>query len=324
MVPQDNEFSNRTIYGVESAALRYTWAGFLFFVIVSSLIGDTAILIASIKYRAFKLHKIIIVIIQHIAVCDLMVSVVDVFPNFASLLANKQVFGDFLCYISPYPRFYLTVASVLLICTMTTSKLFTLKYPIRSRVISLKQMHLICTVCWVVSFIVPVIFICIDWHDVYFSFRIYQCSYGYSADVYRKLKPILVALFIFLPTCVVVTTTVLVLIIAKRVASRNRGSLKWQGITTTVLTATIYCVSVLPVFLYAAGEGKVGGEKSSSFFHTYFYRIANLFLSLNTISNFYIYSLTVDSFRRFVRSPSHYRHSVNSSDIIRHGETLFL
>ena len=66
-------FSNHTLYGIYSDAVRYLWAGYFVFVLLSSLIGDTTILIASIKYRAFKLHKVVVVIIQHIAVCDLLV-----------------------------------------------------------------------------------------------------------------------------------------------------------------------------------------------------------------------------------------------------------
>ena len=59
---QDHHLSNKTIYGIDAA--RYTWAGYFLFVIISSLIGDTTILIASIRYKAFKLHKVTVTIIQ--------------------------------------------------------------------------------------------------------------------------------------------------------------------------------------------------------------------------------------------------------------------
>ena len=56
----DSEFSNKTEYGIETAAQRYTWAGYYLFVILSSLIGDTTILVASIKFRAIKLHRVLV------------------------------------------------------------------------------------------------------------------------------------------------------------------------------------------------------------------------------------------------------------------------
>ena len=44
--------------------LRHAWASYLIFIVVSSFIGDSTILIASIRYKAFKLHKLIVVVIQ--------------------------------------------------------------------------------------------------------------------------------------------------------------------------------------------------------------------------------------------------------------------
>ena len=72
---------------------------------------------------------------------------------------------------------------------------------------------------------------------------------------------------------------------------------------TTVLTATVYCISVLPYFAYLVGENfRAADDKTSSFFHVSFHRTAESFLYLNTISNFYIYILSVHSFRDFVCS----------------------
>jgi hypothetical protein len=303
MASQEYEYSNRTAYGLENDAIQYTWAGFFLFVLISSVVGDTAILIASIKHKAFKLHKVIVVIIQHIAVSDLMVTIVDILPNFITVIAGKQVLGSFLCHFCPFARILLTEANVLLICTMTTIKLLTLKYPIRCGTISKRKAHKFCAACWSVAVIVPLILLVVDWNDIYFSYRIYQCSYGYSSKIYKLLKPLLAALFVFIPIILVIVTTILLLMRAKQVARRGKKTLKWQGFITIVLTAIVYCVSVIPLFVYSAVGSIVKADSAGgSFFHIEFYRIANSFVSLNTISNFYIYSLTVSSFRDFVWS----------------------
>ena len=92
-ISQDHQHSNRTIYGIKNDTARYTWAGYFLFVLASSMIGDTIILITSIKYRVFKLHKMIVTIIKHIAICDLLVTVTSQFPTFVSLVRNEWVFG---------------------------------------------------------------------------------------------------------------------------------------------------------------------------------------------------------------------------------------
>ena len=299
-------YSNKTKYDIKDETLRYTWAGFFLFALISSLSGDTIILIASIKYKVFKLNKLIIVIIQHIAVCDLLVSLTSILPRFVSVAASAWLFGDFLCYFTAYTGYYFNPASMLLICIMTSTKLFLLQYPLRSGVITTARAHMFCALCWLVSLTFPISFLLVDKDDVYFSYRTYQCDYACSTtttNVWQWLKPTLALTFAFLPTCQVMITTVFLLVKAKQVAQRQ--SLKWQGILTVILVAAVYCLSVLPIFSYhIAVPLVISGEdlKSKPFFGTTYYRAASSFVTLNTISNFYIYSLTVPSFREFVWS----------------------
>ena len=45
-----------------------------------SLSGDSIILLATIKYRAIKQHKVVIAVMQHMAVCDLLQTIFRVLP----------------------------------------------------------------------------------------------------------------------------------------------------------------------------------------------------------------------------------------------------
>ena len=301
----DNLYHNKTIYGIKNDASRYAWAGYFLFVIISSLVGDTIILIASLKYKAFKLHEVIVVIIQHIAFCDLMVSVTEVPPMFISLMSNEWALGNSLCYQYPYTGYYFNGAGLLHICNMTTSKLLLLKYPLQYGTTSRKKAHMFCVACWLAAGIVPVTGLLVsvlDGHDTHFSYIFYFCILGFTSDIWDWLKPLITVLFMLIPNGVVVGTTIYLLIIAKQVARRGRESLKWQGIITTVLTASVYWISILPFAVYYIGESVViVDDKSRSFFNTSFLKIASSFLYLNTVSNFYIYSLSVYSFRDFIR-----------------------
>ena len=137
-------YNNQTALGIKSDAARYAWVVYHLFVLISSLVGDTAILIASLKYRAINLKKAIVVIIHHIAICDLMVTTTNVIPKFVSLITNEWMFGSFLCHFTVYTGYYFNVASMLLICNMTTSKLLLVKYPLRFGTISVKKTHMLC------------------------------------------------------------------------------------------------------------------------------------------------------------------------------------
>ena len=304
MTIRDHQYGNETAYGIRNEALRYTWAGYYLFVLASSLIGDTIILVASIKYGTFKIHKAIKVTIIHIAICDLIMSFTDALPKFVSIISSKWLFGQLLCDLTPYATYYLNLTSLFLVCNMTTIKLLILKYPLRSGMIPVRTTRVL---CWLVALTLPVTFFLVyvlDGQDsIEFSYRMYHCHYMVKSHIWNWLTPFLTVSFMFLPECMVVATTIWLLIEAKQVARRGRESLKWQGIVTTVLTATVYCVSTLPYAVYYLGENMVTVDNhSQSFFHTSFYRLAIAAISLNTISNFYIYSLSVQSFRDFIWS----------------------
>ena len=109
-----------------------------------------------------------------------------------------------------------------------------------------------------------------------------------------------------IPTCLVVAFTIALvtyLLKARSVAQQSGGALRWQGMMTTILTATIYCISFFPYAVYRMAESIVTDPKH--FLHKHYFKIAISFVSLNTISNFYVYGLTVPSFREFVKQQMH-------------------
>ena len=295
-----HELSNRTQYGIESDALRFTWAGYHLLVILSSLIGDMTILVASIKYESIKLPRVIVSIIQHIAVCDMLVVASDVLPIFITLIADEWVFGYFLCYASFFVSNHVNTASFLLISTLTTSKLLLLKYPLRFGTLASKKAHIFCGVCWIIAVTPPATTLLVDRHDTYFSYISYTCGYDFSAEIWKFLLRPLGILLVLLPTCLVIITSTYLLIIAKQVARRERKSMKWQGLITVVLTAAVFCFSSLPWFVIVMSDEAQHNKKSAT--NLIFTRIAFSAIFLNTMSNFYIYCLTVDSFRTFVLS----------------------
>ena len=83
---------------------------------------------------------------------------------------------------------------------------------------------------------------------------------------------------------------------------KKKKGLKWQGIITVVMTSVIYTVSYLPFNLYFMLEPHLEKDPlSPGPFFIQFYRVANAFVIINVLTNFFVYSLTVASFRQFVK-----------------------
>ena len=146
-----------------------------------------------------------------------------------SVFAGKWVFGTFLCQWFNHIEYYLKSASILLICTMTTCKVLMFKYPLRFRTASPKRAYLICGNCWALSFTIPVAMLLIDPNDVQILSTSYVCAYGFSSNIWLYLKPILAFAFLFAPVCLVMVTSIYLLIIAKRVADRGKENLNWHN-----------------------------------------------------------------------------------------------
>ena len=288
---------------IKDEAVRYIWAGWFIFVLGSSLVGDTIILIASIKYEAIALPEVMVAFIQHIAVSDLVICISYIFPLAVSLVANKWTFGPLLCHVRPYFSYMGYLAGSFLVGGMVTSKLLILKYPLRSRTWTAGSAHRICLLIWLLALFWPISFNLVDANDVSFDYGSYTCIYEFSSGVWRFLLPVGIVIFNMVPTIFIVVTSVMILTLARRISRESRQGMRWQGVMTVALTGVAYCVSFLPISVYhiARVVTKAESSKPDPSMIT-FDRIASSFLDINVITNFYIYCLTISSFRHFLRT----------------------
>ena len=294
--------SNQTA-GIEDDTERYIWAVYHIIVFLSSLIGDSLILYASFK-DAFKLNKFIVAIIRHIAACDLIFAVFSVLPSAVSLLANSWVLGRFLCVA----RFYLGNISFIielhLIACLTISKLLLLKFPIRCSNWTEKMGHVTCCFISTVALPFTLTFLVTDikGEGIGFTYNSYTCVMLSSAIIrkYAALRYFFVILDLIAPTFVTSIATIptlAYLVAARKSAQRVRANVPWQGALTVVLTAVMCCLSTLPKIIYiilTTVDKKFGNIKIA--------RTAQFLMVINIMSNFYIYTLTIRSFRKFLHS----------------------
>ena len=270
-----SNFTDKATYGLQSMPVRYVWAAYFLFILLSSLVGDTLILIASLKHKAIKLPKVIVVLIEHIAACDLVLAVTFVLPNFVSLVADGWMFSDLLCFIEPYISYYCYYVNLYLVCLMTTSKVYLLKCPFRASIWTGKRTCRVCAGIWGCCLWIPLIFSLVDWDDTAFDYRRYHCDYKFSALIWKWLTPTCCTLMVILPSLIVVAATALLLQEARSIMSRsrekNRESLRSQGVVTVIATAVVYCLSIFPYTVYRVAAPYVA-DSASAAFHVNLYR----------------------------------------------------
>ena len=291
-------------FAIQSDTERYIWAIYFLIGVLSSVIGDTLILIASSQGGVFKVSKFLVAIIQHIAVSDLASVITFLLPTNVSLIANVWVLGKTLCYARAYTAYVIYMTGMSLIAVLTTSKFLILQYPLRAASWTTKKAHQVCSLVWISSLITPILFLAVDKVDLQYDYRVYNCRYKFTDPVWKKIVPVIGFLFGFVPNIMIVSTTVPTLnYIARawRSSKRAYGRIPWRGAVTVSLTAVIYCISTLPFSVYVVGRSFVEEEPPGRY-RIQFFRISTFLILVNVTSNFYIYILTFESFRRFVSS----------------------
>jgi hypothetical protein len=130
-----------------------------------------------------------------------------------------------------------------------------------------------------------------------FNYMDYTCSYDETQLEVPTWLTWFAGIFSlggFLLAIVILVITSAILLMKARILALERGrNLRWQGVLTVTATTVVYLVSILPYFIVAVSSLAVTYSITT-------WRIVLYISNLNIMANFYIYSLTVRSFREFL------------------------
>ena len=263
--------------------------------LVSSLIGDTVILIATRTKDAFKLNKHLVAVIQHLAIIDLALCLAWILPNIlnmASLVGWNHwlLDNEIFCQIKMILLYFLSSVTTNLFSVLTSVKLVILKLPLRISMWKKNKTQFLCGSVWFANLWVPTIAIVFrgNYPDIDKNWVIVDCI----SELCPPLMHVHAGTAVFFPFLVIILTTVPTLqhlFKGMKVSRKSGGNLRWQGILTVTLTMSAFCASYLPDTI------SILYKESAAFI-----RLAWYLPLINIMSNFYIYLFTVRSFRQFV------------------------
>ncbi|KAL5267018.1 hypothetical protein ACHWQZ_G004159 [Mnemiopsis leidyi] len=296
------DYNNRTKFGMSDKE-RHVYAGWMIIVVTCSMAGDAIVLISSIKYGAFRLPRPVVTFIQHIAAADFIASLTKGLPIIISTLVNGVAFNDIsFTYFSFFMGYYIFTVSPFLITAMALIKYILIKYPFKTMTWSSIHVHRLCAGIWISSIFTPLLHLLVDPSDITFDYRVYTHMYGYTSHIWKVLLPATSFLVLAASSIIILFSSGLLLKEARQVQFRPGESLRAAGIITVLLSAVIYSISYLPLAIYFIAEPFVVKDPGvPGPFFLGFYRVGFAFLYFNVIGNFFVYVITVKSFRRFLR-----------------------
>ena len=295
--------SNKALYGIQDNRERYALISWCIAVVVSSLIGDSLILLGTIKFGAIKLHKVLVAVIQHLAVCDLLLAIFNVSLRTVALVADDWVLGQFMGRVQYEVTAICFPVIIMLTCLLTISKLVILKRPLRAAALPARFGHKICTVMWITSVCLnlPIIILQLTKRvELKFQYLVYGCISGHpeQTPIWFEWYFYLTVFLFPVPCLIILITSSLILVEARKVATRQREVLRCEGVFTVMLTVGIFLLSFLPYFVTNIVQPQIFNVFHPPVVH----RMIHFLTNLNIMTNFMVYSLTVKSFRNFLKN----------------------
>ena len=260
------------------------------------LVGGIIILIG-IKKRAIKLDKVTTALILHIAVLDILATLVIIFPTALTALTDRWLFGYGFCTVQSYLRWFLISSSVLLVCALNCSKLAALLFPFRGRNWNSRQGHILAALVWTFSVVIQLGFHLSEGRT-YTIFDVYllMCDFRIESEKFKRGAIIIFFLALLCTLIVLISEIWLVVIAIKLNLRKGIRTVKFQGVMTVVLVAFVYCVSFLPLFAFYL-VAVIDKEE-----YGYIAVICKSIPLFNNVSNVFIYMISIRSFRLFVKN----------------------
>ena len=222
------EYENRpnyTQYKIDNLTERQILIGYRILLSVSTLIGDTLILMGSIRYNAIKLHKIIVIFVQHMAVADILTIIFGIIPGAVSLEVNEWVLGKSTCYLIYFFNDCLAAVQSLITGAIAMSKLLIVKFPLRAISFSTNTVNIAVMGIWITGSIFPAVAIAHNIHGFYFSYIVYICDHSSPYAKWSKIGYMIYVSTIGIVTLTSILGTVIssiwLLILAKRATNRR-------------------------------------------------------------------------------------------------------
>lgn len=263
-------------------------------------LGNTIVLIGSLKCKAVYVDKISALLVETLAVFDILILVFFCVPIWDTLLSRKWRLGPVICFFQGFLGFSFCMIEMTIIQGASLYRLYALLYPFSARVITRRQAYRI--IAGITIFIISYMF-CIHFMGQfwYFSPPLISCQPSGITDprvsmvIYTAVATVLT---MTIPVLTIIMSNVGILVKVSRSRDTGQTTVRFPGrraVITVSLVAWTFVLSVIPMMVRILLQlSQVDMEVS--------FTVTSIeMLFLNTVLNPIIYMLTSRRFRGYLR-----------------------
>ena len=267
-----------------------------FLMIFTAITGNSIVVYASRKYNALHIDSSSVLLIQNLAVADILLAVLAYVPKLVTLLHGHWALGHVVCYVTAFSQFVPGAVEILTLTCITLYRWYVVRFPY-GNLPNMFQTKLLIGSIWLLALINPIFFVSANKSMAIFDVRTLGCVTNVGK---HHLKLVIAFSFFFgiLPVITTILFNLLTLARAFWITSSQTPPKKVhnkQALVTVSAICWVFVLSWMP-YLVRIMTMLLSSKGLPPWFYTLQYNLNILSLTLNPI----IYTLTNRKFRKFL------------------------
>ena len=270
-------------------------------VIISGLGGNALVLLGSLKYNAIRMGPNSVILIEHVAVADMLATFLQFIPMLVTLATERWLLGTFLCYCGIL-RYIPFCCEAMLIAIMSCHRVRVLASPLNSPM-EPSRLKILLSGVWVfyVTTLIGLTGIkpTIKYEPSHLNCSPFDWDNIDNVSTYLRILRMISGLYLFLPAIITVIANIVILRLvyaSSAIVDSATRERNFKAVKTISLICWVYIVSYIPsVVLFALPVAGVTNIPR-------YVNAMNMYiLSFNLVANPLIYSFTNKRFALFAK-----------------------
>ena len=275
----------------------YILKAYLILLIIVSVLGNTLVLYGSYRYNAIKMDEVSLILLQNLAIADLMLVCLWEVPSLITLMYKRWILGQIVCFVTGFIVFIPGSSEIQILTVISLYKVLSLVRPLRVCAITRTHARRCVTLIWASSAFTAMTGLAMK-HYAYFDPFWLNCATSMLVDPSQFIVNIIfVTLVSMLPLLIIVGSNIIILYVSSHYSAKHGGSAlpSKNALITVTLVSSMFVIAMLPVTVRTWLQ-IVQGEITASFFV-----LQGQIYYISMMCNPVIYTFTNVRFRGFIK-----------------------